>query len=221
MVGGSPKRFLHAGLWAAALLASGAYAASDSDSRFARSRAVTPTAPVMAAPFYGMEEAPRGDALLQSVMLDAHNGERTALGLDPLDWDDDLTADAARYAQDMARTGLFRHSPRASRTMPSGENLWMGPRRLYGYGVMVGAFLDERKWMRTGGKLPDLSTTGRWQDVGHYSQMIWRGTRKVGCALGDGANYEYLVCRYLPAGNAFGKGPMDADAAIELASGGQ
>jgi hypothetical protein len=51
--------------------------------------------------------------------------------------------------------------------------------------------------------------------------MIWRGTRKVGCALGDGANYEYLVCRYFPAGNAFGKGPMDADAAIELASGGQ
>ena len=61
----------------------------------------------------------------------------------------------------------------------------------------------------------------RWQDVGHYSQMIWRGTRRVGCALGDGANYEYLVCRYFPAGNAFGKGPLDADATIELASGGQ
>jgi len=41
--------------------------------------------------------------------------------------------------------------------------------------------------------------------------MIWRGTRKVGCALADGQNYEYLVCRYYPAGNEYGKGPFDAD----------
>lgn len=76
---------------------------------------------------------------------------------------------------------------------------------------MIGAFLDEKRLFRRGGKLPNISVSGRWQDVGHYTQMIWRGTRKLGCALADGQNYEYLVCRYFPAGNNFGQGPLDAD----------
>lgn len=163
----------------------------------------------MPAAYYGMKEAARGERLLRDAMLDAHNGERVALGEAPLMWDDALAKDAARYAADMAKSGIFRHSARASRALPSGENLWMGPRRLYGYDVMVGAFLDERRLLRAGGKLPDLSTTGRWQDVGHYTQIIWRSTQKVGCALGEGADYDYLVCRYFPAGNAYGQGPLD------------
>lgn len=210
MAGGSPKDFLRGSLWGAILtglmLAGGAHAASDSDGRPAAA-----VSAVMPAAYYGMAEAARGDMLLRAVMLDAHNGERAALGLPLLQWDDALTADAARYAAEMARSGVFRHSPRTGRAVPSGENLWMGSRRLYGYQAMVGSFLDEKRFTRIAGKLPDLSSTGRWQDVGHYTQMIWRGTKKIGCALGEGANADYLVCRYFPAGNAFGRGPMEAD----------
>lgn len=172
-----------------------------------------PTAAVMAASFYGMQEAARGEALLRQVMLDAHNDERLALGHAPLAWDDALAADAARYATEMARAGAYRHSSRASRAIPSGENLWMGPRRLYSYQLMAQAFLDEKRNFIPTAKLPDISATGHWQEVAHYTQMIWRGTQKVGCAVGDGRDYEYLVCRYFPAGNAFGKGPFDVDEA--------
>jgi hypothetical protein len=182
---------------------------------------VAPSAAVMAASFYGMEEAPRGEALLRQAMLEGHNGERAALGLAPLEWDDALAADAARYAADMARTGVYRHSPRGARAIPSGENLWMGPRRLSSYGAMVQAFLDEKRDFIPTAKLPDFSATGHWQEVGHYTQMIWRGTHKVGCALGDGHDYEYLVCRYFPAGNALGKGPLDAEDGPALASAGR
>jgi hypothetical protein len=204
-------------LLCAALLpiAESAQAASDSDGAGARPAGVASA--VMSAAYYGMDEAPRSAALLRAVMLDAHNGERASLGLPLLDWDEALAADAARYADDMARTGLFRHSARTSRATPSGENLWMGPRRLYGYQAMVASFLDEKRLTRVAGKLPDLSTTGRWQDVGHYTQMIWRGTRKVGCAVGEGTHADYLVCRYVPAGNMFGRGPLDADDAPPIA----
>lgn len=167
---------------------------------------------VMPAAYYGMDESPRGPALLRQVMLDQHNDERAAMGLPPLEWDEALAADAGHHADELARTGLFAHSPKASRAVPaSGENMWMGPRRLYDYRVMVGSFAEEKARFRVGAKLPDFSTTGRWQDVGHYSQMIWRGTKKLGCALGDGPNFEYLVCRYFPAGNAYGKGPLDVE----------
>lgn len=165
----------------------------------------------MPASYYGMEEAERGSELLRDVALGMQNEERESLGLSPLVWDSALAEDAARYARQMAQTNLFRHSLRTSRAVPSGENLWMGPRRLYGYDRMIGDFLEEKRLFRRSGKLPDLSVTGRWEDVGHYSQIIWRGTRKVGCALAEGQDYDYLVCRYFPAGNMFGMGPLDAE----------
>jgi hypothetical protein len=170
-----------------------------------------PVERVMPAAYYGMEEAKRGDMLLREVVLGMHNEERASLGLAPLAWDNALAQDAARYATEMAVTNRFQHSPRASRAIPSGENLWMGPRRLYGYGVMIGAFIEEKRLLRAAGKLPDISMSGRWEDVGHYTQMIWRGTRKLGCAVAEGQNYDYLVCRYFPAGNSYGKGPLDLE----------
>ncbi|NWK95344.1 Fis family transcriptional regulator [Sphingobium lactosutens] len=163
-------------------------------------------------------EVERGDDLMQDVVLGMQNEERESLGLAPLEWDAALAADANRYARSMARTGVFAHSNRASRSVPSGENLWMGTRGAFDYEAMIGSFLDEKRMMRRGGRMPDLSTTGRWQDVGHYSQIIWRSTRKVGCALGESAQYDYLVCRYYPAGNVFGQGPLDAEPSV-LASG--
>ncbi len=168
-----------------------------------------------------MEEADRDNALMRDVVLGMHNEERESLGLSPLAWDSALAADAARYARQMAQTNLFRHSPRASRAIPSGENLWMGSRGLYDYELMVGSFLDEKRYFRRSGILPDLSTTGRWEDVGHYTQIIWRSTRKVGCALAEGQSYDYLVCRYFPAGNVFGQNPLDRDdgAPAQYASG--
>lgn len=173
-----------------------------------------------ASALYGMDDARRDDGLLRNVVLDLHNGERESLGLASLQWDETLAADAQRYARTMARTGVFAHSNRANRSTPSGENLWMGTRGLYEYAAMIGGFLNEKRLLRRSGKLPDISTTGRWQDVGHYTQMIWRGTHKVGCALGEGAQFDYLVCRYFPAGNVFGQGPLDADSAV-LAPGGR
>ncbi|MFC3442249.1 CAP domain-containing protein [Sphingobium rhizovicinum] len=226
MAGGGSRDFLRARLWSAQTLAALALLASSVAAAAEPEAATAPAGPaaavaasvVMPAAYYGMEEAPRGPDLLRAIVLNLHNGERTALGVPVLEWDDALAADAARYAAEMAQTGLFRHSPRGGRTIPSGENLWMGPHRLYGYQVMIEAFLDERKLFRVEGKLPNLSSTGRWQDVGHYTQMIWRGTKQVGCALGEGAQYDYLVCRYFPAGNAFGKGPLDVDEPLPLPS---
>lgn len=168
---------------------------------------------VMPAAYYGLEEAVRDPAHLRDTMLDAHNAERRAMGVAALVWDAGLANDAARYAEEMARSGQFQHSARTTRSTPSGENLWMGPRRLYDYRSMMTAFLDERALFRADRPVPDISRSGRWQDVGHYSQIIWRGTRSVGCALAEGRDNDYLVCRYFPAGNIFGRRPLDAEPA--------
>ena len=54
------------------------------------------------------------------------------------------------------------------------------------------------------GVFPDVSRTGRWSDVGHYTQIIWPETQEVGCATALNASHEVLVCRYWPAGNVIG-----------------
>jgi hypothetical protein len=111
----------------------------------------------------------------------------------------------------MVHTNAFRHSHGGERDEEIGENLWMGTHRAYGYTAMLDAFMDERRAFVFKARFPDVSTTGNWEDVGHYTQMIWRGTRRVGCALGEGAQYDYLVCRYYPAGNVYGMSPFDRD----------
>jgi hypothetical protein len=69
---------------------------------------------------------------------------------------------------------------------------------------MVDSWGEERAYFRPG-IFPAVSTTGDWMDVSHYTLMIWRSTTHVGCAIGRSQRWDYLVCRYSPAGNKDGK----------------
>ena len=134
--------------------------------------------------------------------VEIHNRVRSGVGVAPLVWDSALAAGADRWAAELARTGRFEHSPRALRP-GQGENLWMGTRGAYGVDQMVGSWIGEGRWFRPG-VFPNVSRSGDWSRVGHYTQMIWRGSTRVGCALRSSARYDFLVCRYAPAGNIIG-----------------
>jgi hypothetical protein len=85
-----------------------------------------------------------------------------------------------------------------------GENLWMGPAGYFSAEDMIGGFVSERDKFRAG-TFPQVSRTGNWADVGHYTQLIWPTTQEVGCAVAKGEGKDVLVCRYAPAGNVFGE----------------
>jgi hypothetical protein len=150
--------------------------------------------------------APRGAALLREAMLAGHNDARAALGLPPLVWNAALAADADRYADELARTGRFEHSPQPRGAPPQGENLWTGTRGAYSYREMVGHWVEERRFYRPL-PVPESSASGRFGDVGHYTQIVWRATQEVGCALARNTRDDFLVCRYLPTGNIVGETP--------------
>ena len=150
--------------------------------------------------------APRGDALLRAAMIRAHDEARRSAGVAPLAWDATLVADARGYAQQLARTGKFAHSAEPRGAVPEGENLWTGTRGAYAYAEMAGHWVAERRFYRVG-VTPDFSSTGKWQDVAHYTQIIWRRTTRFGCAMASNATDDYLVCRYTPPGNVVGEVP--------------
>lgn len=150
--------------------------------------------------------APMGD--FRTVMLGVHNQTRADYGSTPLAWDETLAANAKAYAAQMARTGEFRHDRTPGRRAREGENIWRGSRGAYSYTQMLEGMVDERRFFRAG-IFPDVSRTGDWSDVGHYTQMVWPTTTRLGCGVASDARYDYLVCRYAPKGNVDGT-PMAA-----------
>lgn len=138
-------------------------------------------------------------------VLAEHNLERSRAGVPPLAWNDDLARDARNWARTLASEGWLRHAS-AAENGGAGENLWMGSAGYFAPESMVGAFIDERRHYMHGA-FPNVSRTGNWQDVGHYTQVVWRDTREVGCAVARGRDHDFLVCRYWPAGNWMGERP--------------
>jgi len=158
------------------------------------------------SPAIPYSRTPTEPEALAATMVSAHNSMRTEMGVMPMRWNAGLAADAAQWADHLAETGRFEHDVRR-RSVPEGENLWMGTRDHYPVRHMVDAWGEERKVFRPG-RFPDNSRTGSWHDVGHYTQIVWKDTREVGCAIARNASDEFLVCRYAQAGNVVGESPI-------------
>jgi len=166
-----------------------------------------PLAPLPQArqPFASPEQMarfPGATGELAVRILAAHNRERAAVGHRPLQWDPELAAAAASYGPVLAGFHRLVHSPRESRPGQR-ENLAMAFHGTLGADQMVGLWSAEKRLLRPG-LFPAVSRTGRWEDVAHYTQMVWPTTTRVGCALYQ-ADWDYLVCRYSPPGNLDGK----------------
>lgn len=143
---------------------------------------------------------------LDARLLAAHNRERSTLGIAPLAWDATLAADAREFGAELAATNSFGHSEEDPDN-PVGENLFAGTTGYYAPEAMVGAWVEEKKNYKSG-IFPSNSRTGSLEDVGHYTQLMWRDTNAVGCAVVAGEDMEFLVCRYTQVGNVEGERPF-------------
>lgn len=137
-------------------------------------------------------------------LLHAHNVERGTQDLPPLEWDEGLESNARSYAEHLARSGRFEHSPNKAGQPLEGENLWRGVAGEFAPERMVGLWIAEKKNF-VPGRFPKTSSTGEIADVSHYTQIMWRKTDKVGCAIARGGAKEVLVCRYSRPGNIVGQ----------------
>ena len=142
---------------------------------------------------------------IEERLLARHNQERATRALPPLAWDPALVRTARGWADRLAAAGAFHHAPESK--VAEGENLWAGTRGRFAPEAMVDAWAREKRYFKSG-TFPDNSTTGRVADVGHYTQLMWRATHKVGCAIATGAREDVLVCRYSEAGNYLGETPF-------------
>lgn len=138
--------------------------------------------------------------LMRKEILAAHNKYRAQRGIPPLKWSEALADHAMKWALHLAKAGKLYHSKGSG----EGENLWQGSARHFSHTEKVDKWGSEKKYF-TKGTFPDVSTSGNWQDVGHYTQIIWRSTSEVGCAQATSGGFDFFVCRYNPPGNIIGQ----------------
>jgi cysteine-rich secretory family protein len=145
---------------------------------------------------------------VEERLLAAHNRARAEAGVPPLQWDEDLVQSASEWAANLAQLDDIEHYPDdPDDPDPEGENLWLGTRGHFAPEEMVGLWVAEKRNFQPG-IFPANSRTGRLEDVGHYTQLVWRSTGRVGCAVAQGDAYDILVCRYREGGNVIGERPL-------------
>ncbi|CAG8104008.1 unnamed protein product [Penicillium salamii] len=106
--------------------------------------------------------------ILKKDTLDVTNDYRTQHSAKPLVWNDTL----AEYSKKWAEACIWKHS-----NFPSyGENIAYGFTNVTG---AIKAFGDERDLYNF--TLP----TGFTHETGHFTQLVWQGSRQMGCAAFD------------------------------------
>jgi uncharacterized protein YkwD len=129
-------------------------------------------------------------------MLAGHNAVRKAVGVPALTWSAQLAAFAQQWANELIAHGQFVHR----RNSPYGENLYEITGARTTPAEVVNQWASESKNYR----YESNSCRGV---CGHYTQIVWRDTRRVGCAVARDAKTEVWVCNYDPPGNWIGKRP--------------
>lgn len=137
----------------------------------------------------------------------AHNQVRAQVGLAPLVWDPALAAVAKAWAAKCIDAeppaGLIDHNEgRSAGGAYVGENIYGAS------GTATGA-AAVASWASESANYNYASNT--CSDVcGHYTQLVWRETARVGCALHDCPTLAYgrtVICNYAPGGNTNNRRP--------------
>lgn len=133
-----------------------------------------------------------------------HNDARAEVGVPPLVWDDQIAAYAQEWAETIAARDEMEHRPNGK----YGENL-AGYLPQYGERPVHGAkmWYDEIKDYH-GEKIDGQN----YQKFGHYTQMVWRKSTRVGFGVAMTPKGMVMLCaNYAEAGNMIGDHPYQIE----------
>lgn len=139
------------------------------------------------------------DASAISSILKEHNNERQLLKIPDLIWSNELAEYASEWALQLAEedNGIHHRDFDAY-----GENISWFSAAPDDYSEGVSLWNDEKKYYKY------KAIGNDWAKTGHYTQVIWKNTQRVGCGCALGASGAlFFVCNYDPPGNYQGQKP--------------
>jgi pathogenesis-related protein 1 len=147
-----------------------------------------------------------GSKILQSEAqgaLDFHNKVRNDVGSPPLEWSSELSAYAQAWADHLAKDKCkMQHRPHDGKWKQiHGENIFWGSSTSFNATNASEDWYSEIKDYKHG-----PLNNSNWFKTGHYTQMVWKNTTKVGlgqatCPTGA----IIIVGNYDPPGNYLGQ----------------
>ena len=148
----------------------------------------------------GTDEAGRsGETGRLEGITEAHNRVREALGIGDLTWDDELAEVAGEWIAFLASDGCYLEHDYSS---SYGENLYWSSFSATAEDV-VQAWVSEVQFYDY-----DSNTCAPGKMCGHYTQVVWEDTKRVGCELiSCPDSSEIWMCVYDPPGNWVGEWP--------------
>ncbi len=123
-----------------------------------------------------------------------------------MQWDDSLAQAAQAYADKLAKSGEFKHDPE-NRTKGYGENLYASSSSGVTFVDAINSWYEEKQNYHY-----DTNSCDSGKVCGHYTQLVWKNSTKVGCAKAVYETGKYkdgtvVVCKFKPAGNVSGQKP--------------
>ena len=88
---------------------------------------------------------------------------------------------------------MFEHS-----STNNGENLAQGTSGSYSPAQFVNDWYSEISQY-------DFTSNTPSGETGHFTQVVWKSTKHVGCGIASCSGNDLLVCQYSPAGNYDGQ----------------
>ncbi len=122
--------------------------------------------------------------------LNLHNNERNKYGCSPLIWDDSL----AKIAQEWANYLVDKNAIYHRNDSELGENIFWGGSEDYTLVDAAKSWLSERKKFKGRKFHPKCKCS-------HYTQIIWKNSKKIGAAIIRKNGVTICVAEYSPAGN--------------------
>ncbi|XP_019957915.1 Golgi-associated plant pathogenesis-related protein 1-like [Paralichthys olivaceus] len=130
------------------------------------------------------------DASFQREFLETHNKYRAMHGAPPLTLSSDLNDSAQKWADHLLALGLMSHSD-----TKNGENIYskLSSDTLTGKEAVDSWYSEvtNYKW----------SSPGFGSQTGHFTQVVWKDSTKLGVGLASAGSRAYVVAQYWPAGN--------------------
>ncbi|KAJ3056298.1 hypothetical protein HK097_007398 [Rhizophlyctis rosea] len=135
----------------------------------------------------------------QGQVLKAHNVARSLKKVPALKWSANLERLACKCASTNAAKGNMNHCR-------VGENLWSASKS---YSTAVAGISAANTWINErksygGQAIGGLSGLVKY---GHYTQVMWKKSKNVGCCMKKGNKNIVVVCNYDPPGNYKGQKP--------------
>jgi len=131
--------------------------------------------------------------------LQAHNSVRAKDKQRPLQWSSDLENISQQWVNQLARSCKAYHH---QGNVPFGENLFISTASTT-IGHAINAWANEKNFYNY-----QHNKCQAGKQCGHYTQIVWKGTTDVGCAVKSCSNGSQIyVCSYFPGGNVVGARP--------------